>query len=77
MPDGKGTEFLGRVKETHPHTVRLILSGYADLGVVTEAINGGAVYRFLTKPWKDDELRRTLHEAMRMARQESASMAER
>ncbi|NKZ37388.1 EAL domain-containing protein [Oleiagrimonas citrea] len=73
MPDGKGTEFLGRVKETHPHTVRMILSGYADLGVVTEAINGGAVYRFLTKPWDDDELRKTLHEAMRMARQGAAT----
>jgi FixJ family two-component response regulator len=34
---------------------------------VTEAINGGAVYRFLTKPWNDDDLRETLREAMRMA----------
>lgn len=67
MPEGKGTEFLSRVKATHPHTVRLILSGYADLGAVTEAINGGAVYRFLTKPWNDDDLRETLREAMRMA----------
>jgi DNA-binding NtrC family response regulator len=75
MPDGKGTEFLGRVKETHPNTVRMILSGYADLGVVTEAINGGAVYRFLTKPWKDDDLRKTLHEAMRIARQDNEPLA--
>jgi EAL domain-containing protein (putative c-di-GMP-specific phosphodiesterase class I)/PleD family two-component response regulator len=67
MPEGKGTEFLSRVKATHPHTIRLILSGYADLGAVTEAINGGAVYRFLTKPWNDDDLRETLREAMRMA----------
>jgi DNA-binding NtrC family response regulator len=67
MPEGKGTEFLSRVKATHPHTLRLILSGYADLGAVTEAINGGAVYRFLTKPWNDDDLRETLREAMRMA----------
>ncbi len=67
MPDGKGTEFLGRVKVTHPSTVRMILSGYADLGVVTEAINGGAVYRFLTKPWNDDDLRETMREAMRLA----------
>ncbi len=77
MPDGKGTEFLGRVKETHPHTIRMILSGYADLGVVTEAINGGAVYRFLTKPWKDEDLRKTLHEAMRMARQGKTPEVER
>lgn len=67
MPDGKGTEFLGRVKVTHPGTVRLILSGYADIGVVTEAINGGAVYRFLTKPWNDDDLLETMREAMRLA----------
>jgi EAL domain-containing protein (putative c-di-GMP-specific phosphodiesterase class I)/PleD family two-component response regulator len=67
MPEGKGTEFLSRVKATHPNTIRLILSGYADLGAVTEAINGGAVYRFLTKPWNDDDLRETLREAMRMA----------
>ncbi|HET6631694.1 MAG TPA: EAL domain-containing protein [Rhodanobacteraceae bacterium] len=67
MPDGKGTDFLARVKETHPATVRMILSGYADIGVVTEAINGGAVYRFLTKPWRDEELRKTISEAVRMA----------
>ena len=68
MPDGKGTEFLGRVKVTHPQTVRLILSGYADVGAVTEAMNGGAVHRFLTKPWDDDALRESVREAMRMAK---------
>ncbi len=73
MPEGKGTEFLSRVKATHPNTVRLILSGYADLGAVTEAINGGAVYRFLTKPWNDDELRETLRDAMRMAQAASTT----
>lgn len=67
MPEGKGTEFLSRVKATHPNTVRMILSGYADLGAVTEAINGGAVYRFLTKPWDDNSLRETLRDAMRIA----------
>lgn len=67
MPDGKGTEFLGRVKATHPNTIRMILSGYADLGAVTEAINGGAVYRFLTKPWNDNDLRETMRAAMRLA----------
>lgn len=68
MPDGKGTEFLGRVKVTHPDTVRMILSGYADLGTVTEAINVGAVHRFMTKPWDDDELRGVVRDAMRLAR---------
>lgn len=68
MPDGRGTEFLGKVKETHPRTIRMILSGYADIGAVTEAINGGAVYRFLTKPWVDDDLRKVIKDAMARAR---------
>lgn len=68
MPEGRGTEFLGKVKETHPRTIRMILSGYADIGAVTEAINGGAVYRFLTKPWVDDDLRRVIRDAVSAAR---------
>ena len=53
-----GTEFLGRVKMLYPDTIRLVLSGYTDLNTVTDAINRGAIYRFLTKPWNDDELRK-------------------
>lgn len=68
MPDGKGTDFLGSVKVSHPETVRLILSGYADLGTVTDAVNVGAVHRFMTKPWDDDELRDAVRDAMRLAR---------
>jgi DNA-binding NtrC family response regulator len=68
MPDGKGTDFLGRVKASYPETVRLILSGYADIDTVTAAINVGAVHRFMTKPWNDDELRDAVREAMRLAR---------
>lgn len=65
MPDGKGTDLLGTIKVAYPDTIRMILSGYADLAAVTEAINGGAVYRFLTKPWDDDELRKVVRDALR------------
>ncbi|MFC4728969.1 EAL domain-containing protein [Coralloluteibacterium thermophilus] len=65
MSDMSGTEFLGKVKELYPDTVRLILSGYTDLATVTDAINRGAIYRFLTKPWNDDELRGHIGEAFR------------
>ncbi|MFC3127946.1 EAL domain-containing protein [Coralloluteibacterium stylophorae] len=65
MSDMSGTEFLGKVKELYPDTVRLILSGYTDLATVTDAINRGAIYRFLTKPWNDDELRAHIGEAFR------------
>ena len=67
MPDISGTEFLSRVKDMYPATVRLILSGYSDFASLTEAVNRGAVYRFVAKPWDDEELRRMVREAFRMA----------
>jgi diguanylate cyclase (GGDEF)-like protein/PAS domain S-box-containing protein len=65
MPGTSGTEFLSKVKEMYPDTVRIILSGYTDLATVTEAINRGAIYKFLTKPWNADELREQVLEAFR------------
>jgi diguanylate cyclase (GGDEF)-like protein/PAS domain S-box-containing protein len=65
MPDMNGTEFLGRVSELHPDTVRMVLSGYSDLQAVTDAVNRGAIYKFLSKPWDDDSLRETIRDAFR------------
>lgn len=63
MPEMSGVEFLSRVKELYPQTVRIALSGYTDLNSVTAAINNGAIYKFLTKPWDDELLRRNVREA--------------
>jgi diguanylate cyclase (GGDEF)-like protein len=71
MPVMNGTEFLRRVKDLYPHTVRMVLSGYTDLQSVTDAINQGDIYKFLTKPWEDKDLRDTLRDAF--ARQELAA----
>jgi DNA-binding NtrC family response regulator len=49
MPGMTGSEFLHQVKDLYPDTVRLILSGYTDLESVTDSINRGAIYQFLTK----------------------------
>ena len=65
MPDVSGTNFLNRVKDLYPETVRMVLSGYTDLHSVTDAINRGAIYKFLTKPWDDDELRLQIRDAFR------------
>ncbi|HEV7799482.1 MAG TPA: EAL domain-containing protein, partial [Burkholderiales bacterium] len=65
MPEVTGVEFLRRVKELYPDSVRMVLSGYTDLDSVTDAINQGAVYRFLTKPWEDSLLRAHIAEAFR------------
>jgi len=63
MPGMSGIEFLRRIKTLHPETVRLVLSGYTDLQAVTDAVNEGAVYKFLTKPWDDGVLRANIKEA--------------
>ena len=63
MPGMTGVEFLSVVKTHYPDTVRIVLSGYTELNSVTEAINRGAIYKFLTKPWEDDLLRAHVQEA--------------
>lgn len=63
MPEMTGVEFLTQVKELYPDTVRVVLSGYADLDSVMDAINRGAIYKFLTKPWDNETLCTNILEA--------------
>lgn len=64
MPEMNGIEFLREVRRRWPETVRIVLSGYADTGVVISAINDGEIYKFIPKPWNDDELRITIINAL-------------
>lgn len=64
MPEMTGVEFLKHLRETHPETVRLLFTAYADLNAVTDAINQGNVYRYISKPWQPDELRTVLRQAV-------------
>lgn len=66
MPEMTGAEFLSKVKELYPDTVRIMLSGYTELNSVSDAINRGAIYKFLTKPWEDDLLRANVEESFRL-----------
>lgn len=63
MPQMSGTEFLARAKTLYPDTIRIVLSGYTELSAVTDAINHGAIYQFLTKPWNDEMLRDNVRRA--------------
>jgi EAL domain-containing protein (putative c-di-GMP-specific phosphodiesterase class I)/CheY-like chemotaxis protein len=65
MPGMTGVEFLRKAKDMYPDSVRMVLSGYTDLQSVTDAINEGAIYKFLTKPWDDAMLRANIEEAFR------------
>ena len=60
MPLLSGTEFLSRVKEMYPDTMRIILSGDTEVASVLDSINSGSIYRFYTKPWVEDELRQNI-----------------
>jgi FixJ family two-component response regulator len=57
MPEMAGTELCRIVGERWPHVTRMILSGYSDVDTILDAINEGQIYKFLTKPWNDEELR--------------------
>jgi type II secretory ATPase GspE/PulE/Tfp pilus assembly ATPase PilB-like protein/DNA-binding response OmpR family regulator len=60
MPAMNGAEFLREVKARSPETIRIMLTGHANTDAVMGAINEGAVYKFILKPWNDDDLRVTV-----------------
>lgn len=63
MPSMTGVELLRRARQLYPETIRMVLSGYTGLQSITDAINEGAIYKFLAKPWDDEQLRTHLREA--------------
>ncbi len=64
MPGMTGIELLKHTAVMRPNTVRIILTGYTDTQALVEAINCGQVYRFITKPWNNDDLRSTVVRAL-------------
>jgi DNA-binding NtrC family response regulator len=64
MPNMNGIEFLAKAKEMNPGALRIMLTGHADLKSVIQAIDRGEVYRFLLKPWNNDELKMTIRQAL-------------
>ncbi len=64
MPKMNGVDFLRDVYRLRPDTVRIVLSGYADTAAIVEAINEGQIYKFIPKPWNDDELKVTIAKAL-------------
>ncbi|HEC18522.1 MAG TPA: EAL domain-containing protein [Gammaproteobacteria bacterium] len=63
MPHMTGVEFLSKVKDLYPQTVRIVLSAYSDFSVFTDAINHGSIYKYFTKPWDDKLMRINIQEA--------------
>ncbi|MDY6899750.1 MAG: SpoIIE family protein phosphatase [Cyanobacteriota bacterium] len=63
MPEMNGTEFFGLIVERFPDTIRILLTGFTDVEDLVEAINSGQVFRYITKPWKPDQLRGLVEQA--------------
>ncbi|MBW7862023.1 MAG: response regulator [Rhodocyclaceae bacterium] len=64
MPEMDGAQFLEQVRKRWPETVRILLTGYSDIGSTIEAINKGQIFRYVSKPWDDDDLRLTVRHAL-------------
>ncbi len=64
MPEMLGVEFLRRSREISPNSVRILLTGYSDLAAIVGSMNDGEVYRFISKPWDNTELRNIMGEAV-------------
>jgi len=67
MPGMTGVEFLRQAKALAPNAVRLLLTGYSDLAAIVGSVNDGEVFRFVSKPWQQEELQATLAEAVSVA----------
>jgi response regulator RpfG family c-di-GMP phosphodiesterase len=63
MPHSTGVELLKNVRLKHPHAVRMLFTGYADVEAIIAAINQGHIYKFLRKPWQPEELEEAVREA--------------
>jgi response regulator RpfG family c-di-GMP phosphodiesterase/predicted Ser/Thr protein kinase len=67
MPEMPGVELLRQARTLAPGTVRLLLTGYSDLAAIVGSVNDGEVFRFVSKPWQEPELRATIAEAVDVA----------
>jgi response regulator RpfG family c-di-GMP phosphodiesterase len=63
MPNMTGVEFLEKVLEKYPDPMRILLTGYADMNAVVDAVNKGKIFHYLSKPWNEDELDMTINRA--------------
>jgi CheY-like chemotaxis protein len=64
MPNMSGVDFLREASKKHPGTVRIILTGFADMEAIIGAINDGHVYAYITKPWEPDHLKQVMKQAV-------------
>lgn len=65
MPEMNGAQFLEKIREKWPETVRILLTGYAEISATVDAINRGQIYRYISKPWEDNDITLLVKHALR------------
>jgi response regulator RpfG family c-di-GMP phosphodiesterase len=63
MPETTGTELLAKAVIDYPDQIRILLTGYTDIEALKDAVNRGHIFRYLEKPWNDDELKKTIEDS--------------
>ncbi len=63
MPGMTGVEFLESILDEYPRAMRILLTGYADMNAVIDAVNKGKIFHYLSKPWVEEELDETIQRA--------------
>ncbi len=66
MPNMTGVQFLEEVLPKYPDAIRMVLTGFSDVEAIIDAINNGRVFRYITKPWDENELRMTIENARQL-----------
>jgi response regulator RpfG family c-di-GMP phosphodiesterase len=63
MPEETGVEFLASIIDLHPEPIRMLLTGYADIEAVIDAVNKGKIYHYISKPWEEQHFKVTIDKA--------------
>lgn len=66
MPEITGTELLAKAALNYPDQIRILLTGYTDIEALKDAVNKGHIFRYLEKPWNDDELKKTIDDSFKV-----------
>lgn len=74
MPQMSGAELLAQAQQIAPDTLRILLTGYSDLDAAVEALNSGGIFRYLTKPWDQQEMAFTLRQAAQIAARQAQTV---
>ncbi|OIR16208.1 cyclic di-GMP phosphodiesterase response regulator RpfG [mine drainage metagenome] len=75
MPEMSGAQFLEQVNARWPDTIRILLTGHAEIGATIDAINKGHIYRYISKPWEDNDILLAIRQALHQKKLELANQS--